>query len=181
MKADIPTLLLMVIMVSLVMAGTLLALGGARRRDGLPLWAGALLLNALGHVLFMLSGRVAEVLPGVVGNALLSVALAGLTAAVQNFHGRVPRWWRLLVVPALSTVLMAVFLEYLPVRVLLANLLLVAQILWLLRCLYRQGDGAPGRGGRRAGCGAGADGRRAAAAQRLCAAVCAARRLPGMD
>ena len=146
MKADIPTLLLMVIMVSLVMAGTLLALGGARRRDGLPLWAGALLLNALGHVLFMLSGRVAEVLPGVVGNALLSVALAGLTAAVQNFHGRVPRWWRLLVVPALSTVLMAVFLEYLPVRVLLANLLLVAQMAWMLRCLHRQGAGTPGRG-----------------------------------
>ena len=145
MTADIPTLLLMVIVISVVMAGALLALGGVRQRDGLPYWAGALLLGAASHVLFMLSGHVPAVLPVVLGNALLSAAVAGLTAAVQSFQGCAPRW-QLLLVPALSATLMAFFLDHLPARVLLANLLLVAQVAWMLRCLHRQGAGTPGRG-----------------------------------
>lgn len=145
MKADIPTLLLMVILVSVVMAATLLVLGGKRRQDGLAYWAGALLLSAVGHTLFMLRGHVPEVLPAVLGNGLLSAALSGMTVAVQIFQGTAPRW-RLLLVPALSATLMAVFLHHLPARVLLANLLLVAQTLWLLRCLRRTGAGTAGRG-----------------------------------
>ena len=45
MTADIPTLLLMIVVSSVVVAGALLVLNGNQRRDGLQYWAIALLLS----------------------------------------------------------------------------------------------------------------------------------------
>ena len=98
MNADVPTLLLMVTVSSGTMAAAMLLLGGGSRQDGLPYWAGALLLGAAGYTLFLLRGRVPDLLSIVLANALLSAMFSMVTAAVQCFQGRQPRWGRLLVV-----------------------------------------------------------------------------------
>ena len=58
MTADVPTLLLMIIVTSLVTSGALLVLNGNQRNDGLQYWAGGLLLSALAHTLLLLYGRI---------------------------------------------------------------------------------------------------------------------------
>ena len=147
MNADVPTLLLMVIVSSLVMAGALLLLQGDRRQDGLVHWAGALVLGAAGYALFLLHGRVPAFVSTVPANALVSSMLAGMAAAVQCFQGRTPQWQRLALAPVLIAVLMSFFLNNLSARVLLSNLLMAVQALWLLWCLRQGGDkGTSGRG-----------------------------------
>lgn len=140
MNADVPTLLLMVIMSSVVMAGALLLLQGSRRQDGLAHWAGALVLGAAGYALFLLHGRVPAFVSTVPANALVSSMLAVMVAAVQCFQGRTPHWQRLVLAPVLMAVLMSLFLDSLSARVLLSNLLMAVQVLWLLWCLHRGGD-----------------------------------------
>lgn len=146
MHADVPTLMLMVIVSSVVMAGALLVLGGGRRQDGLPYWAGALLLGGAGYTLFLLRGQASDLLSVVLANTLVSCMFGMLIAAVQCFQGQSPRWWMLALAPALMAALMFFFLPSLAWRVLLANLVMAAQVLWLLYCLHRQGAGTPGRG-----------------------------------
>ena len=102
MTADVPTLMLMVIVSSVVMAGALLVLGGWRRQDGLPYWAGALLLGGAGYALFLTRGRLPDMLSIVLANALLSSMFSGMIAAVQCFHGHPPRWLRLVVLPTMG-------------------------------------------------------------------------------
>ena len=146
MTADVPTLMLMVIVSSVVMAGGLLVLGGWRRQDGLPYWAGALLLGGAGYALFLTRGRLPDAFSIVLANTMVSAMFSGLTAAVQCFQGQRPRWLRLLAVPATMAALMAYGLGDLVVRVVLSNLLMAAQTLWLLRCLHRTDAGTTGRG-----------------------------------
>ena len=71
MTADVPTLLLMIIVTSLVTSGALLVLNGNQRNDGLQYWAGGLLLSALAHTLLLLYGRIPNLLTVVLGNVLL--------------------------------------------------------------------------------------------------------------
>ena len=146
MTADVPTLMLMVIVSSVVMAGALLVLGGWRRQDGLPYWAGALLLGGAGYALFLTRGRLPDVFSIVLANTVVSAMFSGLTAAVQCFQGQPPRWLRLLVPPAVMAALMAYGLDDLVLRVVLSNLLMATQALWLLRCLHRTDAGTTGRG-----------------------------------
>ena len=151
MNADVPTLLLMVTVSSGTMAAAMLLLGGGSRQDGLPYWAGALLLGAAGYTLFLLRGRVPDLLSIVLANALLSAMFSMVTAAVQCFQGRQPRWGRLLVAPACMAALMAYGLDSLAMRVVLANLMMAAQSLWVLRCLHSaspDGNGQAGTTGR---------------------------------
>ena len=86
MTADVPTLLLMIIVTSLVTSGALLVLNGNQRNDGLQYWAGGLLLSALAHTLLLLYGRIPNLLTVVLGNVLLSSALASFWLAVRRFH-----------------------------------------------------------------------------------------------
>ena len=53
MTADVPTLMLMIVVSSVAMAAALLVLGWGNWRDGLHYWAGSLLVAAVGYVLFM--------------------------------------------------------------------------------------------------------------------------------
>ena len=88
MTADVPTLLLMVILSSVVMAGALLVLGGWQPKDGLPYWAGALMLGAAGYTLFLLRGRVSDLWSIVLANALLA-AMSKVTAVGRTAVGEV--------------------------------------------------------------------------------------------
>lgn len=136
MTADVPTLLLMIIVTSLVTSGALLVLNGNQRNDGLQYWAGGLLLSALAHTLLLLYGRIPNLLTVVLGNALLSSALAGFWLAVRRFHGLALHWARTLALLAAIALLMWLFQHQFASRVVVSGFTLSLQaalVLWVLR------------------------------------------------
>ena len=136
MTADVPTLLLMIIVTSLVTSGALLVLNGNQRNDGLQYWAGGLLLSALAHTLLLLYGRIPYLLTIVLGNALLSSALAGFWLAVRRFHDLALHWARTLALLAAIALLMWLFQHQFASRVVVSGFTLSLQaalVLWVLR------------------------------------------------
>ncbi len=143
--AHVPTLLTMIVVSSLMMAASM-AVVGKGRRDGLGCWAAALLVNAIAHLLLMLRGQVPDVLSVVVGNLLLSCALAGLIAAIYQFQGRPVRWLWLSVPPVLIAGLVMVFIDSFSARVGFVGLLLGLQATWALVAVLERRHAIVGRG-----------------------------------
>lgn len=136
MTADVPTLLLMIIVTSLVTSGALLVLNGNQRNDGLQYWAGGLLLSALAHTLLLLYGRIPNLLTVVLGNVLLSSALASFWLAVRRFHDLALHWARTLALLAAIALLMWLFQHQFASRVVVSGFMLSLQaalVLWVLR------------------------------------------------
>ena len=143
--AHVPTLLTMIVVSSLMMAASM-AVVGKGRRDGLGCWAAALLVNAIAHLLLMLRGQVPDVLSVVVGNLLLSCALAGLIAAIYQFQGRPVRWLWLSVPPVLIAGLVMAFIDSFSARVGFVGLLLGLQATWALVAVLERRHAIVGRG-----------------------------------
>ena len=137
MNADVPTLLLMIIVSSVVVSGALLLLNGNQRRDGLQYWAGALLLSAMAHGLLLLYGRIPLLLSVVLGNVLLSCAVAGFLLAVRCFHGLALHWGRLALLIGATSLLMFIFQNQFANRVVASGLILGLQAAWVLVVLLR--------------------------------------------
>ena len=116
MVAHVPTMLVMIIASSLMMAASMAVVGWGRRRDGLGRWAAALLVNAIGHLLIMLRGLIPDLLSIVVGNLMLSSVFVGMIAAVYQFQGRPVRWAVLLAPPLLVLVFVSVYINNYPAR-----------------------------------------------------------------
>ena len=137
MTADIPTLLLMIVVSSVVVAGALLVLNGNQRRDGLQYWATALLLSAIAHALLLLYGRIPNLLTVVLGNALLASVLGGFLLAVRRFYGLPLHWWRIAALVALVALVMFIYQDQFVRRVAISGVTLSIQTVWLLRVLLR--------------------------------------------
>ena len=146
MAAHVPTMLTMIVVSSLLMAASLAVVGWGRRRDGLGYWAAGLLVNALGHVLLMLRGRVPDVLSIVVGNLLLSCVFVAMIAAIYQFQGRQPRWLLLLAPPALVAALVMVFMDNFAARVGWVGLMIGLQSLWAMAITLEHRRSTVGRG-----------------------------------
>lgn len=146
MSAHIPTLLAMIVFISLIMALSIVVVGSERKRDGLGWWSAALLLNAIGHVLFMLRGQVPDVLPVVLANVLLSCVLTAMVVAVGQFQGRSLPWGALVIPPALVGLCTAMFSSDYLLRVAAVCIVLAVQSLWVLRVAVDRRYVAPGRG-----------------------------------
>ena len=106
-----------------------------QQREGIGLWALALLAHAATYVLFLLRGQVSDWLSVVLANAILAGAFALLLAAVTEFHGRAQPWGRLLAPVAATALLIGVFLHDYRLRLLSSSFILALQnavILWAL-------------------------------------------------
>ncbi len=146
MTAHVPTMLAMIIAASLMMAACMAVVGGGHRRDGLRRWAAALLLNAIGHFLLMLYGRVPNGVSIVAGNLLLSCVLVGMIAAIYQFQGRAVRWWLLLAAPVLVTLFVIGFVDNFPARVSFVGLVIGLLALWALSAALERRHATVGRG-----------------------------------
>ena len=146
MAAHVPTMLTMIVVSSLLMAASLAVVGWGRRRDGLGYWAAGLLVNALGHVLLMLRGRVPDFLSIVVGNLLLSCVFVAMIAAIYQFQGRQPRWLLLLAPPALVAALVMAFMDNFAARVGWVGLMIGLQSLWAMAITLEHRRSTVGRG-----------------------------------
>ena len=144
--ADVPTMLVMIILSSLVTAGGMAVVGWGRQDDGVRLWALGLLLNAVTHLLFALRGRIPDLLSVVVGNAVLVGVYLSMLAAVLQFQGRALPRRLTLALPLLMAGCMALLLGSYSARVVVAGLLLCALNLWLLGSLLVRWRTVGGRG-----------------------------------
>lgn len=85
--ADVPTMMLMLIVSSVVTAGAIALLArGSDGKDGLGLWASGLLCYTGAHLLLGLRGRIPDELSIVLGNMLLCSVLAFLNQSVRRFY-----------------------------------------------------------------------------------------------
>ena len=146
MAADIPTLLMMVAVASMVMAGTLVVVAWGERSDGLKLWAGGLCCHALAYVMFLLRGHIPDPVSILLGNALASATFSFLLAAVHRFQGRTLPWRIMLAPPLALAGLLSLFLQDFGLRVTLTSLIVALQAVWLLWVLFNRRRDTPGRG-----------------------------------
>ena len=142
---DTPTMMVMVATGTLSMA---IAMSVVRpeRREGLGLWALALVAHTVTYLLFLLRGQVSDWISVVLANTLLALVFALLLGAVAQFHGRtMPRLQMALPVVA-TAALMALFLQSTQGRLLSSSFLLALQIALMLRALWRPDAPAQLRG-----------------------------------
>ncbi len=144
--ADVPTMLVMIILSSLATALAMAVVAWGKRREGVGLWALALLLNAAAYGLFALRGHVHALLSIVLGNVLLSGVFTCMGAAVLQFQGRALPWPTMAIAPLLMAGAMAWFMDDYASRVVVAGVLLGALNGWVLWILLSRRQSTAGRG-----------------------------------
>ena len=144
MQAHIPTMFLMVIVVSLTMATCTAALWRRGQTEGLGYWTVALALHGTTFILYSLRNIAPDYLTVILANLLLISVFALFSEALLEFHQqRMPRlwlWWPVAVVGPLS------LLEAEPLRILIVALLSCYQAALLLVILGRHRTQTAGRG-----------------------------------
>lgn len=134
MTFDILTLFLVVIMSSFVLGGAL-ALVGFRRVRVLMIWAAALLLHGIAYTLFLLRGRISDLLSVLGANLLLSIVFSVFSLGVIHFYRqRLAAAW-LWAPPLVLTLSFVWYLDNMDARIILGGLIYSAQValtLWLL-------------------------------------------------
>lgn len=144
--ADVPTMLVMIILSSLAAALAMAVVTWGKRREGVELWALGLLLNAMAYGLFASRGHIHALLSIVLGNVLLCCMFTCLGAALLQFQGRPLPWPTMAVAPVLMAAGMAWCIDDYAARVVVAGLLLGALNLWALWILFSHRESTAGRG-----------------------------------
>jgi diguanylate cyclase (GGDEF)-like protein len=146
MNADIPTMLLMIIVTAMVMAGSVFVVAWGQPAEGLRRWATALLVHAIGFILVALRGKIPDLYSVALGNALLSSSFALMYSAVCQYQRR-PASLLLTATPVLLVLLMyAGLLADQRARVIYGGMLFAAQIALVIAALLNRRHGAVGRG-----------------------------------
>lgn len=135
-----------ILLASLTMASVMVVVGWGARREGLQLWAGGLAMHAAGYLFLGLRGQMDEALSILAGNALSSLALSLLLAAVLRFYGTKPRWALLLAPPALLLAVLTLLLEDYSARVAVASAMYAAQGSAVIAVLLSRRHRTVGRG-----------------------------------
>lgn len=142
----LPTMLLMTVASSITMAMAIFVVRGRGRGDGMGLWSGGLLLHAVAYVLLALRGQAHDLLTIVLANLLLSGSFSLALAAVHQFQGHPPPWWRLLVPLLATVVLFTLLLDNYRARLLVAGTVFPIQLGMAIWVLLRPLQPVPGRG-----------------------------------
>lgn len=138
-------MLFMTAAASCAMAGAMAAVR-PQQREGVGLWALALLLHAGCYVLYALRGLAPAWASVVLANTLLSGCFALTLAAVEQFHGRPLPWRRMAVPLALVPALFAWFIDNYAARQIVCGTVLPVQLLLVLWSLWRPHAPAQRRG-----------------------------------
>ncbi|MBS0294611.1 MAG: GGDEF domain-containing protein [Proteobacteria bacterium] len=142
---DVPTMLLMTAAASATMAGSLAAVR-PQRREGMGLWALALVLHTITYVLYTLRGVVPNWASVVLANTLLSGTFALVLAAVHQFLGLALPWRRMGLPVLVMAVLFALFMDDYRACVIVAGVVAPIQLTMVLWSLWRPRPPAPLRG-----------------------------------
>ncbi|QEA12741.1 GGDEF domain-containing protein [Comamonas flocculans] len=144
-RFDTPSMLVMIIVATAAMALAIAVVRPARR-EGLGLWALALVAHALAYVLLLTHALLPDGLGLALSNASLSLALALLLGAVHGFHARpLPRMP--VALPVLTVFLLAAwFAQDYRARILVTSAVWSLQITLVVHALWRPQRPAQSRG-----------------------------------
>ncbi len=135
---DVPTMMVMTAAASFAMALALL-IAPHERREGLGLWALAMLLNGLAFLLFALDGQGPRWVSNVLANTLLAGNFALALAAIEQFRGRARPWWRM-ALPVLAMALLCLrHVDDFTARVVIVGVVVPLQAAMMLHALWRPG------------------------------------------
>ena len=142
---DVPTMLLMTAAASATMALSMAAVR-PERREGMGLWALALVLHTITYLLFTLRGAVPAWASVVLANTLLAGTFALALAAVRQFQGHGLPWRRMLVPVLAMALLFAWFQDDYRACVIVAGVVPPLQVALVLWALWRPKPPAQMRG-----------------------------------
>lgn len=136
-EPHIPTIFMMVVVSCLSLAAAIGLAGGRGEGDGegLRIWALALCVHAGGYFLFLTRGVLSDWAAVVVANALISSSLAMLAIAIARFRGRRLSGWTAILPVVVMGIGLSILIESMRGRIILSNLVLLAQTflsVWVL-------------------------------------------------
>ncbi|AVO49430.1 GGDEF domain-containing protein [Melaminivora suipulveris] len=129
-------MLVMTAAASFAMA-TAMAVVRPEAREGVGLWALALVLHGSCYALYALRGQIPDAASVVLANTLLTGVFALMLAAVEQFHGRPLPWWRMALPVALGLLLFGWFAGDYRARQIIVGTLGPAQLALVLWALWR--------------------------------------------
>ncbi|MDD3352021.1 diguanylate cyclase [Zoogloea sp.] len=149
----VQTLFLVLITVSALLSTTLLVTA-RRRHPELQIWAGALLLFSLAHILLGLRGQISDLLSITGGNLAISINLALFGEGIYCFHRRSPPRWRLWLPVPLTGLLFHLLLDSMAGRLVLSGVHIMVQLTLALVPLWAERRKTVGHGQYVLACGA---------------------------
>ncbi len=129
-------MMVMTAVASFAMAVALAAVAH-ERREGIGLWALALVLYGSGYALLALRGQVPSWASVVLANVLMSSALSINLAALEQFQGRPPPWRRMVLPVLVLAPALVVYAEDFQMRVVAVGIAVPLQAALLLHALWR--------------------------------------------
>ena len=146
MQAHIPTMFMMVIIVSLTMTVCTALVWRPERKEGLGYWTLALALHSSVYTLYSLRGELSDFLTIIVANTLLAGVFVLFAEGLMQFQQRrLNRWltyWPLLIVPLVLYAL----LDQLAARVIVMAAIILYQALLVLVIVFSRHRQTDGRG-----------------------------------
>ncbi|WP_240638201.1 sensor domain-containing diguanylate cyclase [Pseudomonas jilinensis] len=146
MQAHIPTMFMMVIIVSLTMTICTALVWRPERKEGLGYWTLALALHSSVYTLYSLRGELSDFLTIIVANTLLAGVFVLFAEGLMQFQQRrLNRWltyWPLLVVPLVLYAL----LDQLAARVVVMAAIVLYQAILVLVIVFSRHRQTDGRG-----------------------------------
>jgi diguanylate cyclase (GGDEF)-like protein len=147
MNLDPRTLLFALILTNVMMALSLFVAAGGKdkQRDGMRLWAMAMLLETLTWILVAARGAIPDVLSLVVANGFKAGAHALALAAVCEFQRRSAPRWQYFVPVALTMVMAALLADDIRGRFVWGGLIFAFQLVLIARMLLSDKETRAGR------------------------------------
>ncbi len=146
MNAHVPTMFLMLIVVSGTLAVAVSTVARSRNRDGMVWWSAGLLLYTAAYLLYSRRGQISDVYTVVLANvALITVTALFAEGLLQFQQRRLSRWWFWSAVP-ITALFFSVFIDKLAYRVIVGSAITAAQCTVLLVILLQKRRETVGRG-----------------------------------
>jgi len=145
MNLDPRTLLFSLILTNTLMALSLFVAASGKRRDGVGLWAIAMLLETLTWILVAARGAIPDALSLVIANGFKAGAHALALAAVCEFQRRTAPRWQYFVPVALAMLMAALLADDIRGRFIWGSLIFGFQILLIARVLLADKETRAGR------------------------------------
>ncbi|MFZ4480743.1 MAG: diguanylate cyclase, partial [Rhodoferax sp.] len=146
MNTHIPTMFLVIILVGAVLSLSVGIVADRAQRDGLLYWSAGLAAHSICYLLFSQHGRVSDFASIVLGNLMLSVALAAFTEGLYEFY-RQPPARRLLWSPVgLLGLTLIMLLDKPNLRIVAGSVLLASQTMLALSFMWQRRSQTTGRG-----------------------------------
>jgi len=146
MTAHIPTMFLMIIVISACLAVSVASIARVREPEGTGYWALALTFNTLTYVLFMGRGQASDWLTIVLANVFLSSAFALFMQGVLQFQQRQAMYWLIWLPVVVEAVVFAILIPWQNARNMANAVILSTQMLWIVAILLQRRKQTVGRG-----------------------------------